>query len=33
MAGPANWFTGAVRIDPLFDASEAGRYSVNCAAF
>ena len=22
--GPADWFTGAVRIDPLFDAGEAG---------
>ncbi len=22
--GPADWFTGAVRIDPLFDAAEAG---------
>ena len=22
--GPAEWFTGAVRIDPLFDAAEAG---------
>jgi quercetin dioxygenase-like cupin family protein len=23
--GPANWFTGAVRIDPLFDANESRR--------
>lgn len=23
--GPADWFTGAVRIDPLFDANEARR--------
>ncbi|WDF53889.1 (R)-mandelonitrile lyase [Mucilaginibacter sp. KACC 22063] len=23
--GPAEWFTGAVRIDPLFDANEARR--------
>src|SRR5205085_10973751 len=23
--GPAEWFTGAVRIDPLFDAREPGR--------
>ena len=22
MTGPADWFTGAVRIDPLFDAAE-----------
>lgn len=23
--GPADWFTGAVRIDPLFEAKEPGR--------
>jgi len=23
--GPADWFTGTVRIDPLFDAAEPGR--------
>ena len=23
--GPADWFTGRVRIDPLFDATEPGR--------
>src|SRR6266566_118968 len=23
--GPADWFTGTVRIDPLFDAPEPGR--------
>ena len=23
--GPADWFTGSVRIDPLFDAPEPGR--------
>ena len=23
--GPAEWFTGTVRIDPLFDAAEPGR--------
>lgn len=25
MKGPAEWFTGAVRIDPLFDANESRR--------
>jgi quercetin dioxygenase-like cupin family protein len=28
--GPANWFTGAVRIDPLFEAGEPAR--VRCAS-
>jgi quercetin dioxygenase-like cupin family protein len=28
--GPAEWFTGAVRIDPLSQAAEPGR--VSCAA-
>lgn len=25
MAGPADWFTGTVRIDPLFNAPDPGR--------
>lgn len=25
MVGPSDWFTGSVRIDPLFDAEEPGR--------
>ena len=25
VTGPAEWFTGTVRIDPLFDATEPGR--------
>lgn len=29
-AGPADWFTGAVRIDPLFEAPEPAR--VRCAS-
>lgn len=31
--GPADWFTGAVRIDPLFDANEARRSAAACVTF
>jgi quercetin dioxygenase-like cupin family protein len=32
-AGPADWFTGAVRIDPLFQASESARAAGNSVTF
>ncbi|GAA4089871.1 (R)-mandelonitrile lyase [Mucilaginibacter panaciglaebae] len=31
--GPADWFTGAVRIDPLFDANEARRGAAATVTF
>lgn len=31
--GPADWFTGTVRIDPLFDATEAARASGGSVTF
>ena len=31
--GPAEWFTGAVRVDPLFDAREPGRVSGASVTF
>ena len=31
--GPAGYFTGAVRIDPLFDAPEPARVSSNSVTF
>lgn len=31
--GPEDWFTGAVRIDPLFDANEARRSAGNTVTF
>lgn len=31
--GPDDWFTGAVRIDPLFDATEAARASGASVTF
>jgi len=31
--GPADWFTGAVRIDPLFDANEARRAAAASVTF
>ncbi len=31
--GPADWFTGAVRIDPLFDTTEAARASGGSVTF
>lgn len=31
--GPADWFTGSVRIDPLFDAREPGRSSGGSVSF
>jgi len=31
--GPADWFTGSVRIDPLFDASEPARVSGASVTF
>jgi quercetin dioxygenase-like cupin family protein len=31
--GPEDWFTGAVRIDPLFDANEARRGAANTVTF
>lgn len=31
--GPADWFTGAVRIDPLFDANEARRGAAASVTF
>ena len=33
MSGPAAWFTGTVRIDPLFDAVEPGRTSGGSVTF
>ncbi len=32
-AGPADWFTGAVRIDPLFDATDFARASGGSVTF
>ncbi len=31
--GPADWFTGVARIDPLFDAAEPGRVGGACVTF
>jgi len=31
--GPADWFTGTVRIDPLFSASEPARAAGNTVTF
>ncbi|MCC8411268.1 cupin domain-containing protein [Mucilaginibacter sp. UR6-1] len=31
--GPGDWFTGAVRIDPLFDANEARRAAAATVTF
>ncbi|MBO9201986.1 MULTISPECIES: (R)-mandelonitrile lyase [Niastella] len=31
--GPADWFTGAVRIDPLFDANEVRRGAAAVVTF
>lgn len=31
--GPADWFTGAVRIDPLIDTSEPARVASACVTF
>ena len=31
--GPADWFTGVVRIDPLFDAVEPGRVGAVSVTF
>jgi quercetin dioxygenase-like cupin family protein len=31
--GPSDWFTGAVRIDPLFDATDAVRASGGSVTF
>lgn len=31
--GPADWFTGAVRIDPLFDANETRRGAAATVTF
>ena len=31
--GPADWFTGTVRIDPLFPAHEPARASAGCVTF
>ncbi|MGF6848947.1 quercetin dioxygenase-like cupin family protein [Chitinophaga sp. W3I9] len=31
--GPADWFTGAVRIDPLFDANNARRAAAATVTF
>ncbi|MGA3068446.1 MAG: cupin domain-containing protein [Tepidisphaeraceae bacterium] len=31
--GPADWFTGAVRIDPLFDRTEPGRVAAASVTF
>lgn len=31
--GPSDWFTGAVRIDPLFAANEARRGAAACVTF
>jgi quercetin dioxygenase-like cupin family protein len=33
VAGPADWFTGSVRIDPLFDANGAGRGAAATVTF
>jgi quercetin dioxygenase-like cupin family protein len=31
--GPADWFTGTVRVDPLFEAHEPARTSGACVTF
>ena len=31
--GPEDWFTGSVRIDPLFDANESRRGAANTVTF
>lgn len=31
--GPADWFTGTVRIDPLFQAEEPARGAAACVTF
>ena len=31
--GPEDWFTGTVRIDPLFKAAEPGRVAGACVTF
>ncbi|MGN6295206.1 MAG: (R)-mandelonitrile lyase, partial [Ginsengibacter sp.] len=31
--GPEDWFTGSVRIDPLFDANEARRSAAAIVTF
>ena len=31
--GPADWFTGTVRIDPLFEAPDPGRVSGASVTF
>jgi len=33
VTGPEDWFTGAVRIDPLFDANEARRGAAATVTF
>jgi len=33
MKGPADWFTGAVRVDPLFDANQARRGAAVSVTF
>ena len=33
MKGPEDWFTGSVRIDPLFDANDARRGAAATVAF
>lgn len=33
MPGPQDWFTGRVRIDPLFPAEDAGRASAGAVTF
>ena len=33
MNGPADWFTGTVRIDPLFDANDARRGAAATVTF
>jgi quercetin dioxygenase-like cupin family protein len=33
MAGPEDWFTGTVRVDPLFTAEEPGRVSGSHVTF
>ena len=31
--GPADWFTGSVRIDPLFGSNDYARAAANCVTF
>lgn len=33
MKGPGDWFTGTVRIDPLFNAEEPGRSGAGAVTF